>query len=101
MKSFGDLMKQAQKMQKQMEEVKTRFAEDRYEASAGGGMVKAVVDGKQTLKTLTISPEALKEGDVTLLEDLILAAVGEAQRASEEQMQATLGKLTGGLGLPF
>jgi hypothetical protein len=101
MKSFGDMMKQAQKLQKQMTEVQARLAEDRYEASAGGGAVKAVVDGKQMLKTLTIQPEALKDGDATLLEDLILAAVGEAQRASETQMHEKLGKLTGGLGLPF
>ncbi len=100
MKSFGDMMKQAQKLQKQMAQVQEQLAEDRYEASAGGGMVKAVVDGKQMLKELTISPDALKEGDVTLLEDLV-TAVGEAQRASEAQMHEKLGKLTGGLGLPF
>ena len=101
MKSFGDLVKQAQKMQKQMAEVQEQLAQDRYEASAGGGLVTAVVDGKQTLKELKISPEALKESDATLIEDLILAAVGEAQRASEAQMHEKLGKLTGGLGLPF
>ncbi len=101
MKSFGDMVKQAQKLQKQMSEVQEKLADERYEASAGGGMVKAVVDGKQMLRELTISPEALKESDASLLEDLILAAVGEAQRASEERMRETLGKLTGGLGLPF
>ena len=101
MKSFGDMVKQAQKLQKQMAEAQERLAEMRFEASAGGGMVKAVVDGKQMLVELSISPEALKEGDVTLLEDLVLTAVGEAQRASEAQMQETMGKLTGGLGLPF
>ena len=101
MKSFGDMVKQAQKLQKQMAVVQEQLSEDRYEASAGGGMVKAVVDGKQMLKELVISPDALKEGDVTLLEDLIVTAVGEAQRASEAQMHDKLGKLTGGLGLPF
>jgi len=101
MKSFGDMVKQAQKIQKQMAEVQERLAEDRYEASAGGGLVKVVVDGKQMLKEIAIGPEALKEGDVTLLEDLIITAMGEAQRTSEEQMHEKLGKLTGGLGLPF
>jgi DNA-binding YbaB/EbfC family protein len=101
MKSFGDMVKQAQKLQKQMAEAQEKLAEMRFEASAGGGLVRAVVDGKQMLKELKIGPEALKEGDVTLLEDLILTAVGEAQRASEAQMQETMGKLTGGLGLPF
>ena len=101
MKSFGDLVKQAQKMQKQMNELQEKLADERFESSAGGGMVKAVVDGKQMLKQLTLSPEALKEGDATLLEDLILTAVGEAQRTSQARMQETLGKLTGGMNLPF
>ena len=101
MKSFGELMKQAQKMQKQMADLQEKLAEERYESSAGGGMVRAVVDGRQMLKELTLSPEALKEGDATLLEDLILTAVGEAQRTSQARMQETLGKLTGGMNLPF
>ncbi len=101
MKSFGDMMKQAQKLQKQMAEAQEQLAAERFEASAGGGLVKAVVDGKQALKEIKISADALKEGDVTLLEDLILTAVAEAQRASEAKMQETMGRLTGGLGLPF
>ena len=101
MKSFGDLVKQAQKMQKQMAAMEEKLAEERFEASAGGGMVRAVVDGKQMLKELTLSPEALKEGDATLLEDLILTAVGEAQRTSQTHQQETMGKLTGGMNLPF
>jgi hypothetical protein len=101
MKSFGDMVKQAQKLQKQMAEAQERLAEERFESSAGGGMVKAIVDGRQMLREIKISPEALKEADVTLLEDLILTAVGEAQRTSEAHMQEALGKLTGGMGLPF
>ena len=101
MKSFGDMVKQAQKLQKQMADVQEKLADDRYESSAGGGMVRAVVDGRQILKELTVSPEAMREGDATLLEDLILTAVGEAQRASEARMKETLGKLTGGMNLPF
>ena len=101
MKSFGDLVKQAQKMQKQMSELQEKLGEERFESSAGGGMVHAVVDGRQMLKQLTLSPEALKDGDATLLEDLILTAIGEAQRTSQARMQETLGKLTGGMNLPF
>ena len=101
MKSFGDLVKQAQKMQKQMAELEARLVDERFESSAGGGMVRAVVDGRQMLRELTLSPEALKEGDPTLIEDLILTAVGEAQRASQARMQETMGKLTGGMNLPF
>jgi nucleoid-associated protein EbfC len=101
MKSFGDLVKQAQKIQKQMADLQEKLAEERYESSAGGGMVRAVVDGRQMLKELTLSPEALKEGDATLIEDLVLTAIGEAQRTSQARMQETLGKLTGGMNLPF
>jgi DNA-binding YbaB/EbfC family protein len=101
MKSFGDMVKQAQKMQKQMTELQAKFAEQRYESSAGGGVVRAVVDGKQMLKEITISPEHLRDTDVTLLEDLVLTAVGEAQRTSEAQMNEALGKVTGGFNLPF
>ena len=101
MKSFGDMVKQAQKMQKQMGELQEQLAEERFEASAGGGAVTAIVDGKQMLKSLAIRPEALKDGDASLLEDLIVAAVGEAQRASEKQMNEKLAQLTGGFKLPF
>src|SRR5258706_7981511 len=100
MKSFGDMVKQAQKLQKQMTEVQAKLAEERYQATAGGGMVKAVVDGKQMLRELKISPEALKDNDITLIEDLVIAAVSEAQNASEKQMNETLGKLTGGFPPP-
>ena len=101
MKSFGDMVKQAQKVQKQMADMQEKLAAERYEASAGGGLVQVAVDGKQMLKELKISPEALKDGDVTLLEDLILTAVGEAQRTSEAQMQESIAKVTGGFKLPF
>jgi len=101
MKSFGDMVKQAQKMQKKMSEAQEKFAEERFEASAGGGMVKAVVDGKQRIKEIKLSPEALAEKDVTLLEDLIVTAVAEAQRASEEKMNEALAQITGGFQLPF
>ncbi len=101
MKSFGDMVKQAQKMQKQMAEMQAQLAEERFEATAGGGVVRAVVDGKQKLHELKLDPEVLKDGDVTLVEDLVLAAVGEAQGASEKHMNETLGKITGGFSLPF
>lgn len=101
MKSFGDMVKQAQKVQKKMAEMQEQLAQERYEASAGGGVVTAIVDGKQMLKELKIAPEALKDGDVSLLEDLILTAVGQAQKASEEKMNESIGQITGGFKLPF
>ena len=101
MKSFGEMVKQAQKVQRQMSELQEKFADERFEATAGGGMVKVVVDGKQRLREIKISPEALKEQDITLLEDLILTAMGEAQKTSEDAMQESIAKVTGGLKLPF
>ena len=101
MKSFGEMVKQAQKVQRKMADVQEQLAEERFEASAGGGMVKVVVDGKQMLKELKISPEAFKEADASLLEDLILTAVGEAQKQSETKMNEAIGAITGGFNLPF
>jgi hypothetical protein len=101
MKSFGDMMKQAQKMQKQMGELQEKLAGERYGATAGGGLVKAVVDGKQMLKELKLSPKALEEKDITLLEDLVITAIGEAQRTSQEKMAEAYSKVTGGFNLPF
>ena len=101
MKSFGDLMKQAQKMQRQMTEAEEKLGEERFEASAGGGMVKAVVDGRGRLKEVKVDPKALEEKDLTLLEDLLITAIGEAQRTAEEKMKEMMGKITGGMNLPF
>lgn len=101
MKSFGDMVKQAQKVQQKMTELQARLADERFEASAGGGMVTAIVDGKQRLKELKLKPEALADKDVTLLEDLILTAVGEAQKTSEEKMNDQIAALTGGFKLPL
>ena len=101
MKSFGDMMKTAQKMQKQMGELQSQLSEQSYEATAGGGLVKAVVDGKQMVKEIKLSPKVLEEKDVTLLEDLIITAVGEAQRTSQEKMTEAYSKVTGGFNLPF
>ena len=101
MKSFGDMVKHAQKLQKQMAELQDKFKEERYQASAGGGIVTAVVDGKQMLVEIQIQPAALKDGDVELLEDLIVTAIGEAQRTSEEKMNEALKKLSGGFATLF
>jgi len=101
MKSFGDMMKQAQKVQKQMTELQAKLVEERYEATAGGGLITVIVDGKQMVREVKISVEVLKDGDVTLIEDLIITAVGEAQRTSSEKMAEQYSRLTGGFNLPF
>lgn len=99
-KGFGEMMKQVQKMQAKMVELQAELELKRVEASAGGGMVKAVVSGKGELKEVKIDPEVLKEGDVEMLEDLIVSAVTLAQQNAQNLQQETMRELTGGLDLP-
>ena len=89
--NMNQLMKQAQKMQKQMEETTKALEESTYEATAGGGVVKVVVSGKK-------EEEVVDPDDVEMLEDLIVAATNEALRKMEEDSQEKMGKVTGGLG---
>ena len=95
------MLAQAQDMMAKQQEAQEALKDERVETSAGGGMVKVVVDGKSRLKEIKLSPEALNEKDVTLLEDLILTAIGEAQKTAEDQMQESIAKVTGGFKLPF
>lgn len=96
-----DMVKQAQKMQQDMERMQSELAEKEYSATAGGGIVSATVNGKHVLSALEIDPEAVDPDDVEMLQDLVIAAVNEANRAAAEDMSQTMGKLTGGLSLPF
>ena len=92
--NMNNLMKQAQRMQRQMEENKKVLEEKEFTASAGGGAVEVVVSGKKDLKSLTISPDAVDPDDVEMLQDLIIAAVGEAMK----QVDAESERLLGGMG---
>ncbi len=94
------LMKQVQKIQKRMAELQEELAEKTVSATAGGGMVTAVVNGKQELVSIQIDPEVLNPEDREMLEDLIVAAVNEALRRSQEMVQAEMSKITGGLKIP-
>ena len=96
-----NMIKQAQKMQQDMQKMQAELEEKEYTASAGGGVVSAVVTGKHVLKSLTIDPEAVDPDDVEMLQDMIVAAVNEATRAAEADMASGMQKLTGGMGLPF
>ena len=88
-----DMIKQAQKMQADMEK--------EYPATAGGGVVAATVDGKHTLKALSIDPEAVDPDDVEMLQDMVIAAVNEAVRAAMDDMSTSMSKITSGMNLPF
>jgi DNA-binding YbaB/EbfC family protein len=99
-KGFGNLMKEAQRLQQQMAELQEQIAQKKVQATAGGGMVTVEANGKQELLAIKIDPEVVSKDDVPMLEDLVLAACNEALRKSRELVQQELGKLTGGLKIP-
>ena len=102
--NMGDMMKQMQKqavkMQKKAEEIQEDLKERVVEASSGGGMVTVHVNGKQELLSIKIDPEVVDRDDVQMLEDLVLAAVSQAMKKSQEMYQEEMSKLTGGLNVP-
>ena len=100
MKGFGNIMKEAQKLQAQMAAMKEEVAKKKVDATAGGGMVTVEANGKQELTAIKIDPEVVNKDDVQMLEDLVLAAANEALRKSRDLVQQELGKLTGGLKIP-
>ncbi|MBQ7522973.1 MAG: YbaB/EbfC family nucleoid-associated protein [Oscillospiraceae bacterium] len=93
------MMKQAQKMQQEMLRMQEEMEQKTFEAQSGGGVVKAVVTGKQELQSIVIDPEAVDPEDVEMLQDLIVAAVNEAMRKAAQDQAASMSKLTGGLNL--
>jgi hypothetical protein len=99
-KGFGNMMKEAQRLQREMERMQEEVAKKIVEATAGGGMVTAQANGKQELISIKIDPEVINKDDAQMLEDLVLAACNEALRKSRELVQQELGKLTGGLKIP-
>jgi nucleoid-associated protein EbfC len=99
-KGFQNMMKEAQRLQQQMQALQDEVAKKKVEATAGGGMVTVEANGKQELVAIKIDREVVNPEDVQMLEDLVLAACNEALRKSRELVQQELGKLTGGLKIP-
>lgn len=99
-KNLGQLLKQAQKMQQKMQELQEELATKTAEATAGGGMVTVVVNGKQELVSLKIEKEVIDPNDAGMLQDLVVAAVNEAVKKMQQVIADEMAKLTGGLGLP-
>ena len=97
---MNDLMKQAQQMQKRMLEIREELANRTVEATVGGGMVTAVVNGQQEIVSLHITPEVVDPDDTEMLEDLVVAAINEALQQSQELMSSEMSKLTGGIKIP-
>jgi nucleoid-associated protein EbfC len=99
-KGFGNIMKEAQKLQAQMEALQAEVATKTVEATAGGGMVTVQAKGKGELVSIKIEPDVVDPADVQMLEDLVVAACNEALRKSKDMVQAEMGKLTAGLKIP-
>jgi len=99
-KGFGNMMKEAQKLQAQLEALREEVAKKKVEATAGGGMVTVEASGNQEIVSIKIDREVINPEDAQMLEDLVLAACNEALRKSREMVQAEMGKITGGLRIP-
>ena len=99
--NMQQLMRQAQKMQQDMQRAQEELQTREFSATAGGGMVTAVVNGAKQLTKLTISPDCVDPDDVEMLEDLVTAAVNEALRNAAETAEREMGRITGGMGLGF
>ena len=100
MRNMNDILRQAQVMQQKIAKLQQEMGDHDFEAASGGGMVKAVVSGKQELRRLTTDPKALEGGDVEMLQDLIVAAVNEAGRIARESMEREMSSISGGIKLP-
>ena len=95
--NIQDMMKQAQEMQ---ERLQRQMAETHVEATAGGGMVTVVMNGAKQIQSLKIDPEAVSKDDVEMLQDLILAAINDAQRKADEALQKQMSGMMGGMKIP-
>lgn len=97
---FGNIMKQAQKMQAKIARLQEEMASRSVEATAGGGMVTAVVSGKKELLSMRIERDVVDPEDIEMLQDLIVAAVNEGLRRAQEMVSEEMSKITGGLNIP-
>ena len=100
MNNFGDMMKQAQEMQKKMKELQEELANLEVEGLSGGGLVSVKVNGKGEVKKIKIDPSLMKPEETEILEDLIVAAFNEAKKKAEEASAEEMKKMAGGLNLP-
>lgn len=95
------ILQQAQQMQSKMQEMQEELGQRSVTGTAGGGMVTVEADGKGTIRKIKLDPSIVNATDVEMLEDLIVVAVSDAQKKANEVAQAEMGKLTGGMNLPF
>ena len=99
-RNVSNVVKQAQKMQEEMEKVQAEIEEKTVEATAGGGMVTVTANGKKEILSLKINPEAVDPDDVETLEDLVIVAVNDAIKKAEDMMAEGMSAITGGINIP-
>ena len=99
-KNMNSVIKQAQKMQEEMERVQSEMEEKTVEATAGGGLVEVQANGKKEILSIKIKPEAVDPEDVETLEDLVLVAVNEAIKKADDMMTEGMSEITGGINIP-
>ncbi len=97
---LGNMMKQVQQMQAKMEQMQAELEKAEVEASAGGGMVKVVANGKHEILSVTIDPEVVDKDDIEMLQDLIVAAINQAHQKVQELQAEQMSNLTGGIKIP-
>ena len=100
MTNISQIMKQAKEMQEKMAEVQKKIEQSEVEGSSGGGAVKVIMDGKHNLKKINIDSNLLDKDEVEVLEDLIVAAINDANQKISENMSNQLGSISSGMGLP-
>lgn len=98
--NMGNMMKQVQKMQKEMEKMQAELEELEVEATVGGGAVTCVANGQKEVVSISIEEDVVDAEDIDMLEDLIIAAVNEALRKAESEMEKGMKKITGGMNIP-
>ncbi|MDO4799900.1 MAG: YbaB/EbfC family nucleoid-associated protein [Bacillota bacterium] len=98
--NMGNMMKQIQKLQKDMATAQEAIESQNFEATAGGGAIKVVVSGKRVLQSVELKPEIVDPDDIEMLQDLILTAVNDALKKAEDTMSDTMGRFTGGMNIP-
>ena len=97
---MNSMLRQAQKMQENMEKVREELEQKEYTTTAGGGTVEVTISGKREIKSITVKPEVVDPDDIEMLQDLLMAAVNEAIRMVDETSSREMGKITGGMNIP-
>lgn len=98
--NMGNMMKQVQKMQKDMMKAQEEFEQKSFEATAGGGAVKVTISGKKELTAIVLDEDVVDPDDIEMLQDLIIAAVNEGIRKVEDEQSSSMSKMTGGMNIP-